>query len=186
MGRGLLIDLFNVLASTFRFRELHAKEELGEILSILGDPRAEMYPTGISGLLIGRTRLDPLSIPRMLGDLLKKEPWRFRYLLRVLPIEKVVKADLDIMRDSIKELSSRIQELQTFRITVEKRHSQISSVDIIHGMASEISRKVDLSNPDWIVLVEVIQNVAGLSVIRPYHIFSVVVEMRKLGGDLIL
>jgi tRNA acetyltransferase TAN1 len=90
------------------------------------------------------------------------------------------------MRESIKELSSRIQELQTFRITVEKRHSQISSVDIIHGMASEISRKVDLSNPDWIVLVEVIQNVAGLSVIRPYHIFSVVVEMRKLGDDIIL
>jgi tRNA acetyltransferase TAN1 len=186
MGRGLLINLFNVLASTFRFREPHAKEELGELLNILGDSRAEMCPTAISGLLIGRTRLDPLSISRMLGDLLKKEPWRFRYLLRVLPIEKVVKADLGIMRESIKELSSRIQELQTFRITVEKRHSQISSVDIIHGMASEISRKVDLSNPDWIVLVEVIQNVAGLSVIRPYHIFSVVVEMRKLGDDLIL
>ena len=180
-----MIKIFNVLASTYRFRELHAQEELGEIFNILGDPLAEMYMTAVSGLIIGRTQLDPLSVPRLLGDLLKREPWRFRYLLRVLPIERVVEADLDIMRESIRELSSRIPALQTFRITVEKRHNTISSDDIIHGMASEISREVNLSNPDWIVLVEVIQNVAGLSVIRPYHIFSAVVEMRKLGDGFI-
>jgi tRNA acetyltransferase TAN1 len=90
VGKGLLIKPFNIVASTFRFRESHAEEELGEILSMLGDPLAEIRPTAVSGLLIGRTRLDLMSIPRMLGDLLKKEPWRFRYLLRILPIEKVV------------------------------------------------------------------------------------------------
>ena len=62
-----MINLFNVLASTFRFREPHAKEELGELLNILGDSCAEMCPTAISGLLIGRTRLDPLLDPENAG-----------------------------------------------------------------------------------------------------------------------
>lgn len=185
VGKGLLVKPFNIVASTFRFRESHAEEELGEILSILGDPLAEIRPTAVSGLLIGRTQIDPMSIPRMLGDLLKREPWRFRYLLRILPIEKVVEADLNMMQESIRDLSLRIRAQETFRVTVEKRHNSISSDDIIRGMASEISRAVDLSNPDWIVLVEVIQNVAGLSIIRPYHIFSTVVEMRKLGDKFI-
>jgi tRNA acetyltransferase TAN1 len=185
VGKGLLIKPFNIVASTFRFRESHAEEELGEILDILGDPLAEIRPTAVSGLIIGRTRIDPMSIPKMLGDLLKREPWRFRYLLRILPIEKVVEADLNMMQESIRDLSLRIGAHETFRVTIEKRHNSISSDDIIRGMASKISRAVNLSDPDWIVLVEVIQNVAGLSIIRPYHIFSTVVEMRKLGDEFI-
>jgi tRNA acetyltransferase TAN1 len=185
IGKDLLIKPFNIVASTSRFREPHAIEELGEILGILGDPLAEIRQTAVSGLLVGRTQIDPMSIPKMIGDLLKGEPWRFRYLLRVLPIEKVVEADLNIMQESIRDLSLRISEQETFRVTVEKRHNSISSDDIIRGMASEIFRAVDLSDPDWIVLVEVIQNLAGLSIIRPYHIFSTVVEMRKLGDKFI-
>jgi tRNA acetyltransferase TAN1 len=185
MEKDLLIEPFNIVASTSRFREPHAEEELGEILSILGDPLAEIRPTAVSGLLICRTRINPMSIHRMFGNLLKRERWRFRYLLRILPIEKVVEADLDIMQESIRDLSSRIRSQETFRVTVEKRHNSISSEDIIRGMASEIFRPVDLSDPDWIILVEVIQNVAGLSIIRPYHIFSTIVEMRKLGNKFI-
>lgn len=121
----------------------------------------------------------------MLVELLKVESWRFKDVLRVLPIEKVVEADIDIMRRCARQISERIQPLQTFRVTVEKRHSTLSSTDLILGLASEIDRRVDLSNPDWIVLVEVIQNIAGLSVIKPYHVFSLVVEMRKLGDSFI-
>jgi tRNA acetyltransferase TAN1 len=117
----------------------------------------------------------------MLSDLLKEEPWRFRYVLRILPIEKVTKAEIDIIRKCSREISERIPPSQTFRITIEKRHNSMKSIDLIRAIASDIERKVDLSNPDWIVLVEIIQNVAGLSVIKPHQVFSSVIEMRKLG-----
>ncbi|HEY6405030.1 MAG TPA: THUMP domain-containing protein [Nitrososphaeraceae archaeon] len=117
--------------------------------------------------------------------MLEEEPWRFRYVLRILPIEKVTKAEIDIIRNSTRRISKRIPPSQTFRITVEKRHNSMKSIDLIRAIASDIERKVNLSNPDWIVLVEVIQNVAGLSVIKPHQVFSSVVEMRKLGGKFI-
>lgn len=165
--------------------EIQAGQELREILGILGDPFAETLSTSISGLLVCRTQLDPISIPGMLVNLLKEEPWRFKFVLRVLPIEKVAEAELDVICRCIREISARIKPRQTFRITVEKRHNSINSNDLIRGIASEIDRKVNLSNPDWIILVEVIKNVVGLSIIRPHYIFSSVIEMRKLGDNFI-
>jgi tRNA acetyltransferase TAN1 len=42
-----------------------------------------------------------------------------------------------------------------------------------------VERTVDLENPDWIILVEVMGNLSGVSVLRPPGIFSSVVEKRK-------
>jgi len=175
------IDNFNILASTFRFRETEAEQELHEIFDVLGDSFAEVQRTSVSGLLRCLTHIDLFILGGMLSELLKEEPWRFRHVLRVLPIEVVTEAEIEIIRKSVRKISKRIPPTQTFRITVEKRHNSMKSMDLIRAIASDIERNVNLSNPDWIVLVEVIQNVAGLSVIKPYQVFSSVVEMRKLG-----
>jgi tRNA acetyltransferase TAN1 len=148
---------------------------------VLGDSFAEVQCTSVSGLLRCLTHIELFSLSGMLSDLLKEEPWRFRSVLRILPIEKVTKAEIDIIHKCSREISERIPPSQTFRITIEKRHNSMKSIDLIRAIASDIERKVDLSNPDWIVLVEIIQNVAGLSVIKPHQVFSSVIEMRKLG-----
>jgi len=57
---------------------------------------------------------------------------------------------------------------------VEKRHTQLSSREIIEAVASRIERKVRLENPDWIVLVEVLGGLTGISVVRPDQILSLV------------
>jgi tRNA acetyltransferase TAN1 len=158
---------------------------LHEIFDVLGDSFAEVQCTSVSGLLRCLTHIDPFSLGAKLSDLLKEEPWRFRYVLRILPIEKVTKAEIDIIRRCSREISERIPPSQTFRVTVEKRHNSMKSIELIRAIASDIERKVNLSNPDWIVLVEIIQNVAGLSVIKPHQVFSSVVEMRKLGEKFI-
>jgi tRNA acetyltransferase TAN1 len=158
---------------------------LHEIFDVLGDSFAEVQRTSVSGLLRCFTHIDLFTLGGMLSELLKEEPWRFRYVLRILPIEKVTGAEINIIRQFTRKISKRIPPSQTFRITVEKRHSSMKSIDLIRAIASDIERKVNLANPDWIVLVEVIQNLAGLSVIRPHQIFSSVVEMRKLGEEFI-
>jgi tRNA acetyltransferase TAN1 len=185
LGRGLVIKVFNLIASTFRYREIQAEQELGKILNILGDPLPEIRSTAISGLLIGRTRLDPFSISQNLVRLLNDEPWVFKYVQRVIPIQKVVNTELDRIRECVREIASKIQPSETYRITVEKRHNTISSTDIIYSCASTIDRKVNLANPDWIVLIEVIQTVTGLSIVKPHHVFSAVTELRRLGEGFI-
>jgi tRNA acetyltransferase TAN1 len=185
LGRGSVIKVFNLIASTFRYREIQAEQELGGILNMLGDPLPELRSTTISGLLIGQTRLDPFSIPHMLVRLLNDEPWIFKYVQRVIPIQKVVNTELDMIRECVRDIASKIKPSETYRITVEKRHNTIRSTEIIHSCASTVERKVNLANPDWIILIEVIQTMTGLSIIKPYQIFSAVTELRKLGEGFI-
>ena len=101
-----------------------------------------------------------------------------RYILRVLPVEDVVPTELDAIKQAAKDLSVKIGN-GSFRITVEKRHSSLKSVEVIKAIASEIESKVDLENPDWVILVEIIEGQTGLSVLRQNQMFSSIVEKRR-------
>ena len=169
---------FNLILSTSRFREEEAQDEILDLLDMFGDQEAEAEITAVKGLLIAETALDPFAVIEALKKLVAEEPWRVRYVLRVIPVEVVVPAELDDIKKAAKELAARIEK-DTFRITVEKRHSPLESIDVIKAVAGEIDSKVDLENPRWMVLVEILGGQAGLSVIRPDQVFSAVVEKRK-------
>ncbi len=77
-------------------------------------------------------------------------------------------------RDLIKKIGN-----DTFRVTVEKRHNSLGSMQIVKAIAGQISNKVDLENPAWVILVQVLGGVTGVSVLRPHQIFSSVIEKRK-------
>lgn len=169
---------FNLIVSTSRFREEEAKDEILELLDLFGDQEAEAEITEVKGLLVAETLLDPLAVIEGLKKLVTEEPWRVRYILRAIPIEVVVPADLSEIKEAAKELASKIGK-DSFRITVEKRHSTLESIDVIKAIAGEIASRVDLENPEWIVLVEIVAGHAGVSVLRPEQIFSSVVEKRR-------
>jgi tRNA acetyltransferase TAN1 len=57
----------------------------------------------------------------------------------------------------------------------------LRSSEIIATVGSEINNRVDLENPDWIVLVEIIGKLVGISVLRPKEIFSSLIEKRQVG-----
>lgn len=170
---------FNLIASTFKHREEDAQDELLEILELLGDYESESQDTDISGIVLGYTKLDPFEIVKALRELVKNEPWQIRYVLRLLPIEVVVYTESENIKNAAKKLALKIQSGNTFRITVERRHTLINSSDIISTIAKEIDNKVDLENPDWVVLVQVVGRQTGISVIKPNQIFRSVVEKRN-------
>ena len=116
---------------------------------------------------------------KSLRELVRNEPWQIRYVLRLLPIELVVYTESQSIKNAAKKLALKIQSGDTFRITVERRHTLMTSSDIIAAIAKEIDNKVDLKNPDWIVLVEVVGGQTGISVIKPNQIFRSVVEKRN-------
>jgi len=65
-----------------------------------------------------------------------------------------------------------IKSQNTYRITVEKRHSTISTNEIIDAIASRIQNKVSLKKFDWIVLVEILGNKTGVSVLKEDDVIS--------------
>lgn len=170
---------FNLIASTFKHREEDAQDELLDTLEMLGDYASESQTTDISGIVLGFTKLDPFQIVNSLRDLVKNEPWQIRYVLRLLPIELVVYTEPKSIKNAAKKLALKIQNGDTFRITIERRHTSVTSSDIIATIAKEIDNKVNLKNPDWIVLVEVVGGQTGISVIKPDQIFRSVVEKRN-------
>ena len=171
-----MIRDFNLLATTYRRTEGHARSELRFLLEQIGDPTSVVDRTGISGLIVAKTTLNPFEVITKFREILKERPYEFRYMLRVIPVEKVVQTDLNQLQTVVKELSSKIAEGETFRVTAEKRFTQISSKELIEAAAVNIKRKVNLTRPDKIVLIEVLGGLTGVSVAKPEEVLSILKE----------
>ncbi|MGB9914239.1 MAG: THUMP domain-containing protein [Candidatus Bathyarchaeales archaeon] len=172
-----MIEAFNLLATTSRGNEKPACYELLYLLKDdIGDAEAVVDKTGISGLVAAKTIFNPFAAIEKLRAILQEHPYKFRYTLRVIPIEKVVRTNLEEVKRAAAELSLRINADETFRVTVEKRFTSIHASDFIKAAAEGIIRRVDLEKPDKILLIEVVGGFTGLSLIKPRDILTVVKE----------
>jgi len=167
---------FNLIVTTSRGYENDACSEVWFLLGEIGDKDSTVESSGISGLVLAKTVLDPLEAIKGLRKMLKEQPWEFRYALRIIPVEVVVPTGLPEIKEASLKLSSRILEDETFRVTVEKRHTELSRREIIEAIAEDIERKVDLHNPDKIILIEVLGGLTSVSVIKQGDILSVAKE----------
>ena len=167
---------FNLLITTARGNEEDACSEIWYLLGEIGDSAATVDKTGITGLIAAKTAFNPFNVIEKFRDILKQRPWEFRYTLRVIPIEKVVRTELEDIERTVTELTSKINENESFRVTVEKRFTQISTKDVIETAAANIERRVDLENPDKIVLIEIVGKFTGISVVKSDDLFSVMKE----------
>lgn len=171
--------MFNLIVTTFRHMESEVASEILSLLKEMGDEQPEIYRTNVSGLLTARTNLDPYEVIRNIRKKVQDEPWSVHYLQRLIPVDAVVNTNIDDIKDAVTKLASRIGEHETFRITVEKRYSGLSSSDVIKNIAGIIERKVSLESQDWIVLIEIIGENTAVSVIKSDAIFSAVKVKRE-------
>ncbi len=147
--------------------------ELTFLLKEAGDPEAKVDKTGIRGLVVAKTALDPVEAVEKFRALLQERPFEFRYSLRIIPIEKVVHTELEEIKSAALELTAKLKENETFRVTVEKRFTSIHSHDIIEAVATNVKNKVDLDRPDKVLLLEVLGGYTGLSLLKPTDLLSV-------------
>ncbi len=167
---------FNLLVTTTRGNEADACSEMWYLLGELGDSAAKVDKTGVSGLIAAKSSLCPLEAIQKFRQILRERPYEFRYSLRIIPIQKVTRSDLAEIERIATEFAAEIEENETFRVTVEKRFTGLSSKEIIDAAAANIKRKVNLISPDKIILVEVVGGFTGISVLEPSDIISTVKE----------
>lgn len=172
----MVLKDFNLLVTTARGNEEDACSEMWYLLGEIGDSAAKLDKTGITGLIAAKTVFTPFEVVEKFRVILKERPYEFRYTFRVIPVEKVVRTDLGDIQRAVTELGSKIEENETFRVTVEKRFSTISTRDIIEAAAVNIERRVDLNNPNKIVLIEVVGGLTGVSIVKPEDVLSVMKE----------
>jgi len=173
-----LLEDFNLLITCSRGQEEDARIETMSVLKQIGDPNPIVEKTSVRGLLTAKTGMDPVEAIKKMRELLKERPVSFLYIKRAIPIQKIIRTDLEEIGKVARELGSKIGEDETFRVTVEKRHTDLRTMEIIKAAASGIDRKVNLDNPDRVILVEVIGPLTGISLIRPQDILSTQKELK--------
>lgn len=171
---------FNLLLSSARGTEEEANHEIEYLLRELGDPHPTTDFAPVSGLTVAKTKLEPVKVIPGLRAVLRYRPWQFRYILKVKPVEQVVPCEISAIASAVVERIKKVKPNETFRVSLEKRRNQISSREIIDAVAQKIPRKVELRNPDKIVLIEIIGTIAGISIITPRSILGIEKEKRSL------
>ena len=170
----------NLIVSCPRHFETETIQEIKGILAEVGDENPKVTITNISGLLAVETSVEPLDVTKRIREKIEDEPWSIRYILRVIPIQVSIETTPEGIVEETLKLAKKIKEDQTYRITIEKRNSNISKSELISKIADGISRKVSLEQYDWIVLVEILGNKTGLSVLAGKDILSIEIAKREL------
>jgi tRNA acetyltransferase TAN1 len=174
---------FNILATTEKINESRAISELWMLLRAAGDEAPFVDRMGIWGIIIAKTPLDPaMAVAKMREEFIKK-PDAIQALFRVIPIQRLVPTNLEEIVKATKELSTAIGPEESYRITVEKRRTRLGSHEIIEAVADGIERKVNLDNPDWVILVETAGKITGVSVVRRANMLNVQKERVRLAAE---
>ena len=170
----------NLIVTCGRNLESEAKNEIEKIITELGDQEPEILNSGMRGVLTVSTTVKPSEVIDYARNKIYEEPWFMRYWLRIIPIQIVTDTDIDKITQNVIKFKDCIQKNDSFRITVEKRGSTISSKEIITEIAKSLSNKVSLENPTWIILIEVLGNKTGISILKDGALFSLEKSKRNL------
>ena len=170
----------NLIITCARHFEPETEDELRDILEELGDADIKVSITNMPGILTSETKLNPIEVVRKMKEMLLDEPWSIRYCLRIIPIQKIVETNIEEIEQSIEELSNQILDDETYRISIEKRNSNLSSQEMITKIANKIKNKVSLEFPDKVILIEILGNRTGISILKKSDILSIEKTKRSM------
>ena len=172
--------MMNLIVTCARHLEGETEDELMDILDELGDSDVKISVSSMSGIITVQTKLNPIEVVRKMKEMVLDEPWSIRYCLRIIPIQKVVETNIEEIEKSISNMSSEINEKESYRILIEKRNSDISSKEIITKIANGIKNKVSLDFPDKIILIEILGIITGISILKKSDILSLEKTKRSM------
>ena len=178
-----LINTPDLLATSDIWSMSAACSELWMILRAVGDETPRVYRTRVKGLIAAETSLGPLEAIRRIRGELQERPESFKNLLRIFPVEATVPTEIDGIVETALRLAEKIPGDESFRVTLEKRRTKLRSREVIDAVAERIDRKVDLGDPDWVVLVEIVGKRTGVAVVPRDGILSVQKERAQLASE---
>ena len=162
----------NLIITCARSLESETKNEINKILGELGDQEPEILNVGMRGILMVGTTIEPSKIIDWVRNKIVEEPWLIRYCLRIIPIQSITETNIDKIKQNVIKLKDSIQKNDSYRITIEKRNTSISTNEIITEVAKIFPNKVSLNKPDLIVLIEILGDKTGISILKDSELFS--------------
>src|SRR5574337_716421 len=152
--------------------EEEACDEIAEIIHELGDESPRIGKSSFSGIVWIDTRIDPFDVIAEIKKITLDEPWKMRYCHRFIPIRQSVSSSLENIVESVRTQIKLMKDTDSYRITIEKRGSDISSKELIDSIADIIPNKVSLESYDWNVMIQIMGGIVGISILKEDDIIS--------------
>ena len=162
----------NLLVTCARNLETETKNEIEKILGEIGDQEPEILNVGMRGILMVNTNIESSKIITWVKDKVVEEPWFIRYCLRMIPIQTITETEMSKITENVTELKNVIKQNDSYRITIEKRNTDMSSTEIITEIAKIFPNEVSLNQPDWVILIEILGDKTGISILKDSEVFS--------------
>ncbi|XP_005405083.1 PREDICTED: THUMP domain-containing protein 1 [Chinchilla lanigera] len=164
--------------------EAALKKEVGDIKASTEKRlrRFQSVESGANNVVFIRTLgIEPEKLVyHILQDVYKTKKRKTRVILRMLPISGTCKAFLEDMKkyaETFLEPWFKAPNKGTFQIVYKSRNnSHVNREEVIKELAGIVGslnseNKVDLTNPQYTVVVEIIKAVCCLSVVKDYMLF---------------
>ncbi|XP_057633155.1 THUMP domain-containing protein 1 isoform X3 [Chionomys nivalis] len=164
--------------------EAALKKEVGDIKASteMKLRRFQSVESGANNVVFIRTLgIEPEKlVHHILQDMYKTKKKKTRVILRMLPISGTCKAFLEDMKkyaETFLEPWFKAPNKGTFQIVYKSRNnSHMNREEVIKELAGIVGslnseNKVDLTNPEYTVVVEIIKAVCCLSVVKDYVLF---------------
>ncbi|NXB73723.1 THUM1 protein, partial [Donacobius atricapilla] len=164
--------------------EAALKKEVGQIRASTEQKlrRFQSVESGANNVVFIRTQgIEPDNlVHHILKDMHTTKKKKTRVILRMLPISGTCKAFMEDMKkytETFFEPWFKAPNKGTFQIVYKARNnSHMSREEVIKELAGIVGslnpeNKVDLNNPQYTVVVEIIKTVCCLSVVRDYVLF---------------
>jgi tRNA acetyltransferase TAN1 len=162
----------NLIVTSAKGLEARASAEFKEVALLSGTRKVTIERSAYDGVIEVDVE-NPKAILSYITEFVRSEPFKVRFIMRVIPVDRVVDTKLEDIVGAVKELSSSIASTETFRITIEARDSPYPDKKLISAIADAIDRKVSLESPDKVVFIQILGEYSCVSVISPGDIVSV-------------
>ncbi len=117
--------------------------------------------------------VDPVLAVHRIKDYVTDKGFVLQYLLKFVPIQKVLVTDFDEIERYVLSQIDQIRDDEKYKIIVNKRRIHNEKIEIIEKIAKSINKTVDLDHPDKIIRLEIIGKYTGISILKEDDVFSI-------------
>ncbi len=127
----------------------------------------EAYELPIRGLYLIAISENPQEIIASIGSIVAEKKFEFQISRKFIPIDQLIDRSLDLLAERIAPYLEKIPKKAQWKITVNRRHTKLKKPEIIDKIVQlhQVPKgKVNLSDPDWEIIIEVFGRWIGFSV----------------------
>ena len=123
---------------------------------------------GLSLLRLTDDSSDPLIIMKGIQKYIEEEG-PLVACLKIVPLQLLIKTNLpEIIIQASEKAKEIILPSNSWRLAVNKRQTKLGTFEVIEAVAEQINwGKVNLTDPDFEIRIEIIRDLTGISIFKP-------------------